>query len=208
MAFQTRSTPGLPALGGVLGFGAFLALLNSTVVVVGIDRLSGALGVYLAGSALTTVADSLTVLVGARVIIDHLSWRWLFAMNLPLGLLAVVLSLRVLPRDRPETGTTRLDVLGLLLLSLGLAVLLYGLTRAGDGFGAGSVAVLAPVLGGTALLLGYAAHALRRGPGALIDIRLFESTFWWALAICVLGSLLALRLPGKINERKVTHVGK
>ncbi|MFD1536280.1 DHA2 family efflux MFS transporter permease subunit [Nonomuraea guangzhouensis] len=282
MTFQARSTPGLPALGGVLGFGAFLALLNSTVVVVGIDRLSGALaaplgqiqwvttayllalavaipvagwgadrfggrtlwlaalGVYLAGSALATVADSLTVLVGARVvqgfgagmlepimlamlttaagphratrvlsliqipitlapalgplagglIIDHLSWRWLFAMNLPLGLLAMVLSLRVLPRDRPKTGTTRLDVLGLLLLPPGLAVLLYGLTRAGDGFGADSVAVFAPVLGGTALLLGYAAHALRRGSGALIDLRLFADARFTAsgLIACLFGA--------------------
>ncbi|MER6949446.1 DHA2 family efflux MFS transporter permease subunit [Nonomuraea sp. NPDC000554] len=265
MAIHTKPTPGLPALGGVLGFGAFLALLNSTVVVVGIDRLSGelaaplgqiqwvstayllalavaipvagwgadrfggrtlwlaALGVYLAGSVLATVADSVTLLVAARVvqgfgagmlepimlamlttaagphrvtrvlsliqipitlapalgplvgglIVDQLSWHWLFGMNLPLGLLALGLSLWILPRDRPDATLARLDVLGLLLLSPGLAVLLYGLTRAGEGSAAGPVAIIVPVLAGVALLAGYTTHALRRGPGALIDIRLF-----------------------------------
>ncbi|MEU8825751.1 DHA2 family efflux MFS transporter permease subunit [Streptomyces sp. NPDC048636] len=283
MATHAQPAPGLPALGGVLGFGAFLALLNSTVVVVGVDRLSreldvplgqiqwvstayllalavaipvagwgadrfggravwlAALGVYLAGSVLATAAGSVTVLVAARVvqgfgagmlepvmlamlttaagphrvtrvlsliqipitlapalgplvgglIVDQLSWRWLFGMNLPLGLLALVLSLRVLPRDRPAAGTTaRLDVVGLLLLSPGLAVLLYGLTRAGEGFDLGSAASVAPVIGGTGLLLGYTAHALRRGPGALIDIRLFTGARFAAsgLIACLFGA--------------------
>jgi EmrB/QacA subfamily drug resistance transporter len=282
MAIRKKPTPGLPALGGVLGFGAFLALLNSTVVVVGIDRLStalaaplsqvqwvstayllalavaipvagwgtdrfggkslwlAALGVYLAGNVLATVADSITLLVTARVvqgfgagmlepimlamlttaagprrvtrvlsliqipitlapalgplvgglIIDQLSWRWLFGMNLPLGLLALLLSVRVLPGDRPDADPARLDLRGLLLLSPGLAALLYGLTRAGEGGAAGTVAIIAPVLGGMALLAGYMAHALRLGPGALIDIRLFTGAKFTAsgLIACLFGA--------------------
>jgi hypothetical protein len=50
-----------------------------------------------------------------------MSWRWLFGPNLPLGLLGLGFSLRVLSRTRPDAGDARLDVTGFLLLSPGRA---------------------------------------------------------------------------------------
>src|SRR3712207_5394893 len=61
-------------------------------------------------------------------LVDDISWRWIFYINIPIGIVALVLSLRILPRDEPSP-TERLDVLGLVLLSPGLATLIYGLAE-------------------------------------------------------------------------------
>ncbi|MEU4820629.1 DHA2 family efflux MFS transporter permease subunit [Actinomadura citrea] len=108
------------------------------------------------------------------LIVDRFDWRWMFLVNVPLGLLTLLLAARHLPSDprRGTSGDDRLDVLGLALLSPGLAALVYGLSEAGDqGFGAPRVTV--PLLAGAVLVLGYVAHALRRRAAALIDLRLF-----------------------------------
>src|ERR1700760_1260767 len=103
-------------------------------------------------------------------LVDDVSWRWIFFINLPIGVTALFLSLRVLPKDRPQPAE-RLDVLGLVLLSPSLALMIYGLAQSGA-HGFGSAAVLAPGLAGLALLIAFVRHALRTS-NALIDLRLF-----------------------------------
>ena len=66
------------------------------------------------------------VLGGA--IVTYVSWRWIFWINVPIGLAAVALALRVL-RDRGERRRRRLDVAGMLTLGMGLFGLLWGITR-------------------------------------------------------------------------------
>src|SRR5215216_5086919 len=56
-------------------------------------------------------------------LVDDVSWRWIFFINLPIGIVALILSLRTLPRDRPAPHE-RFDVLGLVLLSPGLALVI------------------------------------------------------------------------------------
>ncbi|MHC5905488.1 MDR family MFS transporter [Streptomyces sp. S6] len=103
--------------------------------------------------------------VGA-VIIDHLSWRWIFYVNLPVCLLALALAWRALPRDTPSPGHT-LDVTGLLLVSPALAAIIYGLSQGGT---ARTVAVPAGVV-----LLGiFVLHVLRREQ-PLVDLRLLRN---------------------------------
>src|ERR1700760_1442849 len=63
------------------------------------------------------------VLAGA--ILQHVSWRWLFLINLPVGLLAILLAAFFLPDDREETKSRDLDLLGFLLLSPGLVLFLH-----------------------------------------------------------------------------------
>src|SRR5690349_993639 len=64
------------------------------------------------------------------LIVDHFSWRWIFFVNLPVGAIALALAYRILPRAE-RVGNTRLDVRGMLLLSPGLALLIYGLSQVG-----------------------------------------------------------------------------
>jgi EmrB/QacA subfamily drug resistance transporter len=108
------------------------------------------------------------------VLVDAVSWRWMFLINLPIGLIALLLALRTLPADqhagRPEE---RLDVLGLALLSPGFAALVYGFTTAAHSGDASSPKVLVAFAAGVLLLVGYAVHALRTSVTPLIDLRMF-----------------------------------
>src|SRR6187455_3511160 len=53
-------------------------------------------------------------------LVDNASWRWIFFINLPIGIVAFIAALRILPKDQPQVGE-RFDTLGLFLLSPGLA---------------------------------------------------------------------------------------
>ncbi|MEU6378491.1 MDR family MFS transporter [Streptomyces sp. NPDC046909] len=99
------------------------------------------------------------------LIVGHLSWRWIFYVNLPLCLLALALARRGIPRDGPGPAH-RLDTTGLLLLSPGLAALVYGLSEDG------TVRATAIPLGALLVAL-FTAHALR-SPAPLVDLRLFQ----------------------------------
>jgi EmrB/QacA subfamily drug resistance transporter len=131
-------------------------------------------------------------------LVDDVSWRWIFFINLPIGVIALFLATRVLPKDRPQPSE-RLDVLGLVLLSPGLALMIYGLAQS-TGHGFGSANVLVPVLAGVALLALFVRHALRAS-NPLIDLRLFlNRTFTTAsitlvlMVISVFGAMLLLPL--------------
>jgi hypothetical protein len=64
------------------------------------------------------------------------SSRWIFFVNLPVGLVALALAWRLLPASAPRLGQ-RLDLRGLLLLSPGLALFVYGMAEAGSAGGFG-----------------------------------------------------------------------
>jgi EmrB/QacA subfamily drug resistance transporter len=131
-------------------------------------------------------------------LVDDVSWRWIFFINLPIAIAALALALRVLPRDVPRPSEA-LDTLGLVLLSPGLAAFIYGLAQAGNG-GFGQAKVLVPAVAGVLLLVAFVRHALRASE-PLIDLRLFSNrTFATAsgmlvlFTIAVFGSMLLLPL--------------
>ena len=105
-------------------------------------------------------------------LVDDVSWRWIFYVNVPIGILAVTLAQRFLQRDEPSPGE-ELDWKGLLLLSPGLAALVYGLAETGPQGGFNAPEVLVPMIVGLAMVGGFVVHALRRA-NALIDVRLFK----------------------------------
>ncbi|HSS37807.1 MAG TPA: MDR family MFS transporter, partial [Polyangia bacterium] len=104
------------------------------------------------------------------LIVDNFSWRWIFFVNLPVGAVALFLAARILPKAERDTRTPR-DVVGLLLLSPGLALVVYGLSELGIEGGMG-VKVGGGLAGGFALLIAFFFHARR--DHALIDISLFR----------------------------------
>jgi len=132
-------------------------------------------------------------------LVDDVSWRWIFFINIPIGLVALALSRRVLPRDIPR-HSERFDALGLAFLSPGLALFIYGLARSSGGNGFLSSAVLVPGLIGVALLAAFVFHSLRT-TDPLIDLRLFKNRTFAAssatlvlFAIAVFGSFLLMPL--------------
>jgi len=108
-------------------------------------------------------------------LIDIASWHWIFLINLPIGVAALVYSQRVLPRDTPTPGE-RFDFMGMLLLSPGLALFLFGVSSVAEGGEGASfgprVWVSATI--GVLLIVAFVFHALRTDK-PLIDLRLFRN---------------------------------
>jgi EmrB/QacA subfamily drug resistance transporter len=105
-------------------------------------------------------------------LVDDVSWRWIFYINLPIGILSLILGWRILDKDEPQP-TQKLDVLGLFLLSPGLAALIYGLAQVPSHEGFGHPEVYLPAVGGAILVVAFIWHAART-PHALIDLKLFR----------------------------------
>ncbi|MCP4386521.1 MAG: DHA2 family efflux MFS transporter permease subunit, partial [Hyphomicrobiales bacterium] len=98
-------------------------------------------------------------------------WRWIFWINVPVGILGLVLATLHVPDIRGETKT-RFDRLGFLLSGLGLALFMGGSTTAGLDLLPLSY-VIAMLVAGALLLIGYGFHS-RRTPHPIIDLTLFR----------------------------------
>jgi EmrB/QacA subfamily drug resistance transporter len=113
----------------------------------------------------------------AGAILEFASWRWLFLVNLPVGVLAVVLAVLLLPNDRDETQPRALDLVGLALLSPGLVLFLYGSDHIRDRIG------LVSLSGAALLLVAFFKWATKQKDRALIDLKLFNSKVFSASAV-------------------------
>lgn len=111
-------------------------------------------------------------------IVQYIDWRWIFYVNVPIGIVGVVIGLRSLPAPAPQTGL-RFDLRGFLILAAGLALLLYGLSNlAYDGWGSVTT-VSGPTIAAVLLLLLWIPVELNT-PTPLLDLRLFkERNFLW-----------------------------
>ncbi|HEY0295317.1 MAG TPA: DHA2 family efflux MFS transporter permease subunit [Bordetella sp.] len=105
----------------------------------------------------------------AGAILQFASWRWLFLVNLPVGVLALALAAAFLPNDREETRPRGLDLLGLALLSPGLVLFLYGSDHLGERIGGAALAV------SLIMFALFYRTARAKGDAALIDLRLLKS---------------------------------
>jgi EmrB/QacA subfamily drug resistance transporter len=123
-------------------------------------------------------------------LIGAVGWRSIFLINLPTGL-AAILATRTIPADLAPGRSPRasLDVRGLLLLALGLAMLLLGVTLAGS-YGWGNPRCWLPLLAGAALLAGYAGWEGRAEQPALNLALARERIPALALALCALASVV------------------
>ncbi|MES4891231.1 MFS transporter [Streptomyces sp. NPDC096012] len=143
--------------------------------------ISSAVGPITAGAILTLAS-------GAQ------GWRWIFYVNVPIGILAVLLGRRLLPRTR-RSGRGHVDVPGILLLGLGVLALMYPLVQADSG-GIGRVWWLFPA--GAAILAGFARwqrHLVARGAEPLLDPRLFTTVRGYAVGAGV-GTLYFIGFSG------------
>ena len=117
------------------------------------------------------------------LLLQTVGWQWIFMVNVPVGILTLVLALRLLPHD--EAGTTeagKLDVIGLVLAAAGVVGLTYGLSESENAGSLISTSVLVPALVGIALL-GVFVLRSQRVERPLLDLSLFRNTAFRAASI-------------------------
>ncbi|MFR9777463.1 MFS transporter [Micromonospora sp. MS34] len=137
-------------------------------------------------SGLSGVSTALGPLLGGWLI-DTLSWRWIFFINLPLAVAVVLAALRWVPESRDveasRTGAgRRFDVTGALLGALGLGGVTYALIDA-PARGVGSLTVLAAVLVGVLSVVVFVLVERRRGDAAMLPTGLFSSRLFSVLNV-------------------------
>jgi EmrB/QacA subfamily drug resistance transporter len=124
------------------------------------------------------------------LLLEHAGWQWIFLVNVPIGVVAVAVASRLLPRDEPEQAG-QLDAIGLGLVAPGLVAITYGLAESGSAGSLMASEVLIPVLIGLALVGAFVWRALRI-PNPLLDLRLYANRAFSAasLATFCLGAAL------------------
>lgn len=100
------------------------------------------------------------------------SWRWVFYVNLPVSVIAIVLAALLLP-SAPPRRAERLDWPSAVLLCCGIAIALYGLAEIGQKATLSAAVPLSGVIAGIVLVAAFVVRALRT-PNPLIDVRLFR----------------------------------
>lgn len=114
-----------------------------------------AIGSYTAWGGVALIIGPL---VGG-LIVDQASWRWVFALNVPVVAAALLLVVRAVPASRPA-ASRRIDALGALLCVLGLGGVVFGLIEQPH-YGWGSPVIFVPMLVGVASIAGFVAHEQR-----------------------------------------------
>jgi EmrB/QacA subfamily drug resistance transporter len=115
------------------------------------------------------------------LLLDDAGWRWIFFINLPVGICAWMAARRRLERDTP-VPVGPLDVGGLALIACGLMAVTYGLAQVGVVDTVSSIRVLGPVATGLFLVALFVRRSLRI-PSPLLDVRLYANTAFRAAAV-------------------------
>jgi EmrB/QacA subfamily drug resistance transporter len=119
------------------------------------------------------------------LIVSNYSWRWIFYINVPIGIITLILSSRWLPQfDTDERVTTPFDTLGFCLLSPGLALLLYALSEVGVTDSYTSTSVLVSFILGVVLMAAFILRAIN-ATHPLLDLHPFKNRNFAIGNICI-----------------------
>jgi EmrB/QacA subfamily drug resistance transporter len=195
-----------------MGGGMIIPLIQTVLArAAGPNRLGRVIGVVGVPAMLGPVLGP--VLGG--VIVSDASWRLIFYINVPICLVALVASRGLPMPELKRPSASRLDVLGLSLLSPALVTIVYGLSQAGTRGSFADGHVLVAMAAGASLLAGFAVHALRTRTEPIIDLRLFRdrtfasfSAVVFFFSMAMLGTALLLPLYyQQVRGEDALHAG-
>jgi EmrB/QacA subfamily drug resistance transporter len=156
------------------GIGAGLLMPTMTTMLVQISggrnmgRMASIIGIPM------LLAPILGPVLGG-IIVNSLGWRWIFYVNIPVTVIALLLALWGIPKDGPSDKKQPLDIVGILLLSPAFALLIYGISKMSSQGGLNSSAVLISLVIGLLLMAAYIVYALRTKISPVLDLHLFGS---------------------------------
>jgi EmrB/QacA subfamily drug resistance transporter len=181
----------LQGIGGGMIMPAVMTIMTKKAGPARMGRVMGVLGVPM------LVAPIIGPILGGWLV-DSVSWRWIFFINVPIGIVGFIAAYLKLDKDEPQREH-KLDWVGMALLSPGLTALIFGLAESNDG-GFGATKSWLPIVAGIALIAGWVWHSWR-SPNPLIDLRTFTHTragasavTFMLFAIAFFGSLLLIPL--------------
>lgn len=151
------------------GGGAIIALVQAAIADVVPPRERGRYQIYF---STVHIVASVAGPVAGGLLTQHLSWHWIFWLDVPLGLLALLAARRSLAPRAAAALPVRIDYAGALLLTGGLLALLIGVTRIGMGAALTAPEQLA-LYGSALLLLGLFVWWEGRAPEPLVPLTLF-----------------------------------
>jgi len=157
----------LQGLGGAVLSPATLSIVTSQFEA-GAER-NKAVGMW---GAMGALGGSSGALLGG-VLTQTLGWPAIFAVNVPLGVIVIVMGLRLIPADRLVAATRNFDVAGAVLITASLVSLTFGIVRT-DTLGWGSSGVLVPLFAGAALLGGFGLVEARLATAPLIPLSILR----------------------------------
>src|SRR3954464_10415934 len=156
----------LQGLGGALVSPAALSLIMTNFP--GTAERTKALGVW---SGIAAGGGAFGLLLGG-ILTDALSWEWIFFVNVPVGLAALVAAARFVPESRVEGAHRSFDLAGAVTVTSGLIVLVYAIVKAQEfGWGSGRTLGLAAV---AVALLGAFVAIERRSRAPLVRLSIFR----------------------------------
>ncbi|MGX7676249.1 DHA2 family efflux MFS transporter permease subunit [Plantactinospora sp. DSM 117369] len=165
-------------IGPLIVFRALQGLGGGMLMPLGMTIMTRAAGPHRVGRVMAVLGVPMLLgPIGGPILggwlIEAASWHWIFLINVPIGIVAFVLALRVLPKDEPHPSES-FDFVGMLLLSPGLALFLYGVSSIPEAGTVAAAKVLFPAITGLVLILAFVFHALRKDH-PLIDLGLFKN---------------------------------
>lgn len=184
-----------PTINLLVAFRVLQGLSGGLLVSAGIAILAQSAGREAMGRVLsitgvpTVLAPALGPTVGAWLL-AHLSWPWLFVINVPIGLLGLVLGLRFVSRG-DHGNAAHLDLPALILIVAGLPLLTYGITEAAQQQSTTAPAVIICLIGGVTALIAFVLRSLRQA-NPLLDLRLYRNRVFTAATCLMLFSSIAL----------------
>jgi EmrB/QacA subfamily drug resistance transporter len=165
----------LPSL---IGFRVLQGLGGGMILPVTMTILTQAAGPARLGKAVATIAlpAQLAPILGPVIggaLIDSVGWNWLFFVNVPLCIAALVFAPRYLPADE-RNSAHRLDVLGFLMLTPAMIALAYGIGESGSSEAFAALSSWLPLSIGAALLIAFTVYSVRTRRAPLVDVRVFR----------------------------------
>lgn len=152
-----------------LGGGAFLPSASGIVSDVFGSKRTAAIGLF---SSILPLGGVVGPNIGG-FIIDNLSWRWIFYVNVPIGIALIALGWLILPASKPQAQRHKIDLLGVILFGASISFILYGMTIWGnEPSAAGDPLIWAFFALGALMLVLFFRHEART-ESPLMETRLF-----------------------------------
>lgn len=172
LAAESGSPVQLIAFRAVMGLGAAFVMPATLAVLMNVferEEQPKAIGIWAGGVGLAIAIGPIT----GGLLLDHFWWGSVFLVNVPIVILAVVLMFALVPDSKdPKPG--RIDLVGVVLSIVGLVLLVYGIIKGGDEGDFTGPKVLATIIAGLVVLVGFVFYE-KRSDHPSIDIDYFKN---------------------------------